>query len=61
MSENIEEGGKKELETILREELVWAEKVCEEMPMDPWINGFRTALRTVLREANRKVSEEESG
>lgn len=42
---------------ILREELAWAEKVYEEIPVDPWINGFRTALRTVLREANREVSE----
>lgn len=49
----------KEIGEILREELAWAEKVYEETPMDPWINGFRTALRTVLREANRKVSQEE--
>lgn len=49
----------KEIEKSLREELVWAEKAYEETPMDPWINGFRTALRTVLREANSKAPQEE--
>jgi len=31
------------------EEVEWAEEVYKEDKMDPWINGFRNALRTVLR------------
>ena len=57
-SEDAAEKENVQIGEILREELAWAEKIYEENTMDPWVNGFRTALRTVLREANKKASEE---
>lgn len=42
-----------EIGELCREELAWAEKAYDEDPMDAWINGYRNALRTILRHANR--------
>jgi len=47
----------REIGEIIRNNLVWVEKRYEMDPMDCWINGYRTALHTVLREANRRHKE----
>jgi hypothetical protein len=50
-----EEGKNMEIGELCREELAWIEKLYDENPLDPWIKGYRNALRTVLRHANRNV------
>lgn len=37
-----------------KEELEWAEKIYEEDRTDPWANGYRNALRTILKEGDER-------
>ncbi|MBE9593290.1 MAG: hypothetical protein IMF19_07395 [Proteobacteria bacterium] len=52
-----EEEYEEKLGELCREELEWVEEKYEMDKMDPWLNGYRNALVTVLRSADRRGEE----